>query len=156
MMNFSLKLRTNTFEQGHLVFGPIWIELDSQAFPGREWGDFPVVILGWWLQEIRALVTSQSTICECSFMDGPYKFLINPLRKKEWHITCIKETINEKGEDVENSILETALSPKNYVSELLKAADDVVKVCNQNNWKSKDLMNLEQELRERQSILRSL
>jgi len=34
------------------VTGVIYVELESSAFPAREWSDFPVIILGWWTEAL--------------------------------------------------------------------------------------------------------
>ena len=83
-MSFSVKLKTSEFEQMRLVVGPIWLELDGQTFPDDGWDDFPVVILGWWLNAVKPLIANEGTECECLFMDGRYKFKVKLQTHASW------------------------------------------------------------------------
>jgi hypothetical protein len=61
------------------IVGSVWIRTQGEqdiVFPEAGWTDFPVVILGWWLKEIEALVCGHTTEATCSFMDGPFEFCL--------------------------------------------------------------------------------
>src|SRR5262245_65003096 len=88
-MSFSVKLRPNELVKRRLVSGPIWLEMDGQAFPIDAWYDFPVVILGWWLSNLKPLVTNQSMSCECPFMDGHYRFDVTAFVYSIWFVMFI-------------------------------------------------------------------
>jgi len=63
--------------QSGAIVGSVWIRTQGEnhmVFPEAGWTDFPVVILGWWLNEIVALVSGHATEATCSFMDGPFEF----------------------------------------------------------------------------------
>jgi hypothetical protein len=142
-MSFSIKLRPSAMEKRHLVVGPIWLEIDGKDFPGEGWDDFPVVILGWWLSEVKPLLTNQTGSCECLFMDGPYEFEVNVLGKELWGFTLIKRGLDDKGEDVKVCLMEKQTAPKIFISELISAANMLVNLCRQNGWESDDLITLE-------------
>lgn len=62
-----------------LIVGSVWIRIQGEqdiVFPEAGWTDFPVVILGWWLNEIEALVCGRTMEATCSFMDGPFEFCL--------------------------------------------------------------------------------
>jgi hypothetical protein len=50
------------------VTGKLHVEFDGVCFPDDGWWDFPLVVLGWWLD---ALGSDQDF--ELRFMDGPYR-----------------------------------------------------------------------------------
>ena len=51
----------------------IWFEAGDECFPENGWNDFAVVILGWWLSELRALPARNNprATARLEFMDGP-------------------------------------------------------------------------------------
>src|SRR5437870_8693194 len=69
---FALCFEPGTFilNTSGLVFGVIWIEVGGQKFPFNRWTDFPVIILGWWLQSLVDLLGHTKELVRCSFMDG--------------------------------------------------------------------------------------
>ncbi len=52
------------------------VETDDGCFPSAEWDDFPLVVLGWWIRELKAVFISPGArTFEFRFMDGPYRIL---------------------------------------------------------------------------------
>ncbi len=50
--NGMIALDLQTFDQSRQsgnVTGVIFLESQGRAFPERGWSDFPVIILGWWI-----------------------------------------------------------------------------------------------------------
>lgn len=142
-MSFSVNLRTSDFVKRRLVSGPIWLEMDGQLFPNDEWYDFPVVILGWWLNNMRPLVLNQATRCQCPFMDGPYRFDISTQKQADWLVSFIRDDL-----DGEKCLLERAVDPLTLTSKVLTAATAVADLCRQKGWASEDLTTLEKEIQE--------
>ena len=142
-MSFSVKLRPNELVKRRLVSGPIWLEMDGQAFPVDVWSDFPVVILGWWLSNLKPLVTNQSMSCECLFMDGDYRFNVTVQKRGDWVVTFIRDEL-----DGEKRLLEKEVDPQALIYEVVSAAKTVASLCRRNGWESSDLTTLETELAE--------
>jgi hypothetical protein len=117
--------------------------MDGQAFPIDAWYDFPVVILGWWLSNLKPLVTNQSMSCECRFMDGPYRFDVTVRKRGNWAVTFVRDEL-----DGEKRLLEKEVDPQILISEVISAANTVVSLCRRNGWESSDLTTLENELAE--------
>lgn len=140
-MSFSIKLRTSEFAKSRLVSGPVWLKGDQKEFPTQGWNDFPVIILGWWLEEIERLVEMKGGKAECSFMDGPYKFEVDA-GPGSWFITFITRRRN----GVER-LPQKEVSPKVVVSEILKASRIVADVCRERGWESRDLTILESHIK---------
>jgi hypothetical protein len=140
-MSFSVKLGTSEFQKGRLVKGPIWLEIDNHNLPIDDWYDFPVIILGWWLNNMKPLFTNQAARCECSFMDGPYRFDITARKDANWIITFIRDDLGG-----EKRLLEGEVDPQVLISEVLSAASTVINLCRQRGWESEDLTTLEKEV----------
>jgi hypothetical protein len=149
-MSFSVKLRTDEFEKRRLVAGPIWLEIDGQGFPGEDWDDFPVVILGWWLSNMKLLITNQADNCECRFMDGPYLFEVRAQKPGHWVVTFIRDDLDGK-----KYLAEEEIAPPEMISEVLSAAETVIDLCQQRRWESDDLVTLEKEAEEVKSLMQS-
>jgi len=56
------------------ITGVIAVRAGGIVFPEDRWSDFPVVVLGWWINECRRIRTGGTA--RCQFMDGPYRFSI--------------------------------------------------------------------------------
>ena len=55
------------------IIGGIYFKVEDEFFPQKEWSDFAVVILAWWIESIiRGSKSKINSSCELLFMDGPY------------------------------------------------------------------------------------
>lgn len=153
-MSFSVKLRASELRRGKaeevLVVGPIWLEMNGRDFPGEGWYDFPVVILGWWLNNIKPLIANQAARCECLFMDGPYLFEVTAQKQGHWVISFIRDDLDGK-----KYLAKGEIAPPALISEVLSAADTVIDLCKQRGWESEDLVTLEKETEEVKKLTRS-
>lgn len=112
-----IALDLQTFHQSRQsdnVTGVIYLELESGAFPQRGWSDFPVIILGWWVDAWIQLQIPTKREVLWRFMDGPYA------------ATLIK-------------VPEAGLRASQVHSSLLEAAERVAVHCEQNRMVSSDL-----------------
>ena len=117
-------LDLQTFQQsqaGGNVTGVIYLELRDGAFPGREWSDFPVIILGWWADALIELEAPTRREVRWRFMDGPH-----------W-VTLTKEGVAASGGAVEFREVHRTLS---------EAVERVVTHCDQHGMFSRDLETL--------------
>jgi hypothetical protein len=128
----------NTLHFGNLVTGELWIQYDSFSFPYKNWSDFPVIILGWWLENIQSLITGYEKQCECSFMDGPYLFKIVVENDSNWLIQFIKSGVNK---DI--CEFQIRISYKELLNEILDSAKNILDFCKKNKWESDDIKRLQ-------------
>ncbi|MBO0799983.1 MAG: hypothetical protein J2P31_14275 [Blastocatellia bacterium] len=149
-MRFSIKVKPGEFEKRRQVTGPIWLEIDSKYFPDEGWTDFPVIILGWWLVNLKSLITAQATNSECLFMDGPYKFEVIARTKEILNVAFIRDDLDGK-----KRLLEAEVDAKVLISELLSVADAVIDFCIQKKWYSDDLVTLVNEAKEFKELTRA-
>lgn len=137
-MTFAIKVNSESFVRRRLVSGPIWLELDGVSFPAHEWDDFPVVILGFWLTNIKPLLLGQSHVCECPFMDGPYQFNVHVDRKDLFRVALVEREVDEQ-----KSLVTAEVDSEVLVRQMLSASEIVVHTCKRNDWIDDDLLNLQ-------------
>ena len=70
-----IALDPQTFQQsreGGNVTGVIFLRLEVGDFPEKNWSDFPVIILCWWIDAWLQLETPTRREVQWRFMDGPH------------------------------------------------------------------------------------
>src|SRR5712675_1597226 len=115
------------------VTGVIYVELESSAFPAREWSDFPVIILGWWTEALLQLEVPTRREVKWRFMDGPHS------------LTLTK---------VERAISSGAWAFERVQNSLCEAAERVISYCEQHKMSAKDLETLRTNVRQLKSANR--
>ena len=136
---FEVALQLEQFRQGRSgnITGPIWLQIRGIQFPSAAWSDFPVVILGWWLEHVTSLRYGKNE-ARCVFMDGPYEFIIANRSAGLVHIQLIDRHV-EGHPPIEGLIIPyLALQ-----TSLCVAANAVVAECAHRDWKSKDVSTLQ-------------
>ena len=118
MKNFKVVFRAEDF-QGSKDFGRICLLLDDYAFPEKEWTDFGRTIIPWWLDAVRRIYLSETALV-CSFMDGPYRFLIEKKDSSIWSVKFLEE--REKTQ----TLAEGKVQASNVTAEILSAYDQVI------------------------------
>lgn len=123
---------------GHNITGIIALQVGDTYFPERDWNDFPVVILRWWLKELLRLwhgklKTAESV--ECLFMDGDYCYRVSE-RGGQWAIECI-EGISD-GEVVAKAEVDRAA----FMEQLLNSAIQTLDACRARRWNTTDTKSL--------------
>ena len=114
------------------VTGRIHVALGDFPFPARDWNDFVVVVLGWWLESVLSIRRNGTRAVQCLFVDGPYSFSIQP-DGQQWSVTLIR---NETVINTRN------VEPSAVVASLCAATDLVVATCTDAEWSSDDLEKL--------------
>lgn len=79
------------------IFSRLYFQVDSDFFPAKNWDDFSVIILAWWLHQVRHMYEgSKSTF---NFMDGPYFFEVY-LEENICHIQFIEDLGHDNSENI--------------------------------------------------------
>lgn len=104
--------------------GGVHIQLDDYAFPDKEWTDFGKIIVSWWMEAFRKLLSGEESKVQCKFMDGNYRFDVEVLDSPQtWHIILIREYADsEKVED------EGQIDAKQATDQILNALTIVKKL----------------------------
>jgi hypothetical protein len=114
------------------ITGPVYLRFEGGAYPDEGWNDFPVVILGWWLQGITTLVTGEGESFSGRFMDGPYEFTVRRLTAQEAEISWRSSQTPPRTIDV--PVL---------LQSMAAAGASVVLACRSNGWQGADVEALE-------------
>lgn len=106
------------------VTGIIYFSSGSFAFPEDVWDDFPVVIVGWWLNALTDYKYGAKEEVDLNFMDG--SFLVRLSHRSD--LSTETEMIQEKsgGDEVEFSAVANMLRLYKSIDE---AADILIQFC---------------------------
>lgn len=85
-------------------FGVIYIQLDDYAFPDKEWTDFGLKIVYWWMDAFLKLISGEEKKVQCKFMDGNYRFDIEAISLRVWRVLLIREWANSEEVEQESEI----------------------------------------------------
>lgn len=115
------------------VTGCICLSLGSEFFPDSEWNDFPIIILGWWIEGLLEVLHGRATTFEARFMDGPYSFLV-----ERTHGTSGSLTLRDPRDSRVQAINLRAL-----LVSAAAAGAQVAHASKVNGWSNADLQRLE-------------
>jgi hypothetical protein len=113
----------SSFEQRRSgsITGRVYLQFGDRFFPERDWSDFPVVVLEWWLGSI------DSAVPVLHFMDGPFRVVLD----REAGTACLMDEeaiVHEVEDDVaglSHSVRKAAWSALRRCEELGIVSDDV-------------------------------
>lgn len=134
-----IHVEPNTFERSKSgsVSGRIFLRLDDECFPERDWSDFPVVLLGWWIAGLLTLMDKRNSSVECLFMDGPFAFRLSRLTSDLLEVTVGRR-------DGESRKMGTIVMVDLAIS-LQIAAEQTLESCRSRGWTSRDIETLQEQ-----------
>src|SRR5262245_29261725 len=135
-VDFRVRVRGESFVMNRVgsITGEIWVSIADYEFPGPGWHDFPVVILGWWLDGIEKLLRGRADKAVCSFMDGDYSFDLVPLDQQALRVHLYRDSF------ARGNCMREATAEVNSVSRtILDAARTVLEVCVSRRWSGRDV-----------------
>ena len=132
----SVCLNAESLSKGRNINGELWLEIAGFDFPGKYWSDFPEIILGWWLEALTKLWSERKRKANCSFMDGPYYFIVE--RGECGHtLRCYRSRVNTEECQWEGEVNLEAL-----LRQTLKAASLVLTECHKRGWETRETQAL--------------
>ncbi|MGI9282095.1 MAG: hypothetical protein ACR2PX_21035 [Endozoicomonas sp.] len=113
------------------VIGIILFDLAGYQFPGKNWDDFIVTIMGWWLRAIIDLKTGASKKEDLYFMDGPFLVTVEKRNASMCSLYFIERDI---------AVLKAVdLYPLDDLADsMLSAAQQVYSACLEHQWQDED------------------
>ncbi|MGI9282622.1 MAG: hypothetical protein ACR2PX_23750 [Endozoicomonas sp.] len=113
------------------VIGIILFDLAGYQFPGKNWDDFVVDIMGGWLDALIQLKTGASWEEGLCFMDGPFSVTVEKLNDSMCCLRFMRSDIK---------ILKTVdLYPlDDLAGDMLSAAQQVYSACLEHQWQDED------------------
>jgi hypothetical protein len=119
------------------VTGQVFLRGPAGDFPEERWSDFPVVILGWWIEGLVRVVEGQERSFQGMFMDGPFAFVVHRGAGESGRLAW-----GRIGEETSIGIVDLRL--------LLRSATDAGRLvageCRARGWESRDLEALERAI----------
>ena len=132
----SVKLRVDprslTAAESCCIIGTIYFDFPTLQFPERNWSDFVVVLLGWWLEATRWPITR----AELRFMDGPFVLRIAPVAGDN----VVLKGIEDRGH--ERELCHCVASIKELRLEIESAAKSILEECRARKWVNEDVERL--------------
>lgn len=134
IMGIALITDVNTImiRDGKSVTADIWVILDGDDFPKKNWNDFVIVILGWWAAALLRLLRDASEREMLNFMDGPYSIEITKVGSDVLRFRAL-EGINRK-----NEICICESHAMSFVFDIISQSRNLLDVCRGNNEWSND------------------
>lgn len=119
------------------VTGPVFLRGPTEDFPETGWSDFPVVILGWWIEGLTEVVAGRELSFQGMFMDGPFAFVVQCEAGDSARIAWGKT-----GEEASIGIVDVEA----LLGSAIAAGRSVAAACRAQRWTSRDLDNLERAI----------
>lgn len=115
------------------VTGTVFFEFGAFQFPERNWNDFVVVILGWWLDATTKLMAAGEGETELYFMDGPYSLRIS-IVGDSFIVRRGRDEVVTEGEPFELEV--DALT---FLQAIRDASTSVLTACASRAWATADI-----------------
>lgn len=126
------------------VVGPIWLRAGGVDFPTPGWSDFPVAVVGAWLQSALLLHAGRENRTLCRYMDGPYTFAIDVRSEMVWHVSLLDAPDAPRAEfDVH---------AYGFSGSIAAAAGQLMSACRERGWSGRELEVLKALHRQRRSV----
>lgn len=116
------------------VAGQVFLRGPTGDFPESDWSDFPVVVLGWWIEGLVDLLAGEQQSFQGMFMDGPFAFVV-----ERGSGTAGRVGWGQRGVTVAVGIVDIPALLRSAVGAGRLVADS----CRQRGWESRDLVTLE-------------
>ena len=126
-----------SLHKGRNITGEIWLEVVGFEFPDSHWNDFPVIVLGWWLDALFELWSEKKSRGECLFMDGPYSFEVSKV-KGAFVLRCLGDPHFAR-----ECKWEGVIDLAGLLRQTMDAAAVVIEECRRRGWATSDTEALE-------------
>jgi len=138
--------RGNAFQMNESgsVVGPIYWRVGNGFFPSKDWEDFPVPILAWWLAACKKHI-DRATRQKLNFMDGPYE-----IRLSAASATTSELAFCHLGLRVTEVLMTVRVRKTMLRKTLIAAAETILTACKRLSMTSEDVDDLERELKKLQ------
>jgi hypothetical protein len=114
-----------------MVSSILFVEVNGFCFPEHSWNDFPVIVLGWWLDEAFHMCVGSASVRELLFMDGRFSLRISKIRGKECTLSFM---------DSSNVVFEkTSVLWRNLVDGIVVSARQLYYECIRREWRDNDV-----------------
>jgi hypothetical protein len=117
------------------ITGQCAVRAGGEVFPEREWSDFVVVVLGWWLRALAAAEAGEAA--ELSFMDGPYRVRVEPINGGAARLEFVHERLSGTTSEAQATV-----SLRQALEACQLAASTVLDACHERGWSGPEVEEL--------------
>ena len=145
MFKLVLELETLEYSGNSCYLGNIYIKDETFSFPGERWSDFPVTLVGWWLNEVITKAGTKKDL-ECLFMDGPYFFKVKRRSKDKWKVFLYRDESHPYDKKLDKKILfhMIEVDSKHFLNELINVSQLLYEACKEKCYPEKDYIHLKE------------
>jgi len=112
--------------------GRLSLRLGETWVPDRQWQDFPLVALGWWLGELVRPLSALGSSARCRFMEGPFAFRV-VRNAGGWFVALVEGNREQPEVQVDGEALVRSMS---------EAAKRLLAECDRRGWADTDIDTL--------------
>ncbi|MCP5348374.1 MAG: hypothetical protein H7A04_16095 [Pseudomonadales bacterium] len=140
MSEFDVGIDCSTLERSRTgtITGELAVRVEGEWFPERQWNDFPVVVLEWWLAALLDLRAADSV--DLRFMDGPFLVRLSPQHQSMFRLEGVEDG------QIRRVNVATEVSIRQVYDSIIRAAQLVDKACTERGWSSDDVRRLQSTL----------
>lgn len=95
-INVIINLDSIKMSKSGAITGEIFFEVSNKFFPEENWSDFIVVILGWWVNNLRNYYQRREDCFELCFMDGPLSIKVKNKEEDTIELSFMRITGDEQ------------------------------------------------------------
>ena len=140
----ALQVDTSTLDQfppGEEIGGCVWF-VAGAPFPEKDWYDYPLVLVAWWLQVLLRLASGETTHDEVCFMDGPFVVRVRLNAAQRLELEFIERGLTE------TTVCGTAtVDLITTIQSAVEVAQRIATACDARGFKSRDLVLLRSAIR---------
>jgi hypothetical protein len=130
-----------------LVWTGVCLRVGDLAFPDARWTDFAVVVLGWWVRVLLALIRGAKDRQEVMFMEGPFSVEVQVTSNITWQVTCIERGPRRL------TRAHAAIESRSLLDSAVQAGEGLLELCRSAGWWSTDADVLESGLHDLKEAL---
>lgn len=132
----TLHVDCNKFSKSSLdgITSEIYFEINNQIFPEKDWNDFVIVILNFWLSEVSKI--GFDGLGNFVFMDGPINFSILKTGTKAIF----------KGYIQNRKIIDEEINFDEFLQTLISSAIKTYEEMKKKKWENKDINTLKKNI----------
>lgn len=129
----------------YLVTGKISMHVSDHWFPEKEWDDFPIIIVGNWINEYIDFINNESEKCTFYFMDGPYEAILEKQTTETLLVRCIRRGSSDPG-------IQTTTTFQTLKRSLIATATECLAKASSAKWSNPDVARLQKGFKELNSM----
>jgi hypothetical protein len=129
-----VKVRALQLAHMDLITGIISVSCNGEWFPETNWRDFPVRLLGTWINEIVSAFDQGASNIQLMFMDGPYYIDLTHIAGMTWGLQFCERRKNSICREPPVTIDLVELG-----KETIRAGREVIEYCRGAGWDTQDI-----------------